>query len=424
MEEVERGGQANWSIPFGSVPLVNKLEFTGSEAKFKTGGLYKNKDRSFNMRRLYFKAPGRFQASKDSIDYSLPPEYILQDDNIGGLGQYEFLLSELTRGTDRYEARQDLKAAYLMADMAVAPRLRAVFGVRYEESKQEVITGNPYNFMSDSLVVATIEETDWLPAMNLTYALTDEVNLRLAYSQTIARPDLRELTPFSLTDFQDDYEMRGNPELERTLMRNYDFRAEYYPGLNELLALSLFYKDLTNPIEMTVQGGDQPNYSPVNGDGGSLRGIELEARLGLGRALSLLDVLSFSTNWTVTDSETKLDKLSGIQYSDTRPLQGQSPYVYNLGLFFSSPAGGTTASVLFNVFGKRLARVGYGKLPDIYEQPFHSLDMMLSQRVKGARLKLAVENLLDEEVIFEQAEFVTHSSRRGTSASFSISVGS
>src|SRR5690606_4141716 len=79
-----------------------------------------------------------------------------------------------------------------------------------------------------------------------------------------------------------------------------------------------------------------------------------------------------------------------------RPLQGQSPYVVNADLTYHAPAA--SVSLLYNVFGRRLSDVSLGGTPDLYELPFHSLDVVATRQVlRWLRVRATVRNVLDAE---------------------------
>jgi TonB-dependent receptor len=417
MDDYDRGLQADLQTAFHA--------WNGFEAKVKIGALNKNKDRISSTRRFAYRQP----LGNSGVDFSLSPEELLVDENIGA-SQQQFVLQELTKGTDTYEAKHDLQAGYAMVDMPLAHRVRLVTGARVEKSDFRVVTQDPFTPDAEP-VVAKLEDTDVLPSANVTFAVTDEVNLRAAFSSTIARPDIRELTPFSLPEFQSGYALIGNPDLKRSLLRNYDFRAEYYPGPGELLAISGFYKDLQDPIELSLQPvAGNPAMRPVNAGEATLRGLEMEARVGLGRVTKALAPFALSTNATFVSSRAKIEDEAAAVGSGTRerPLQGQPPYVYNGGLFFQTLDGGTSASLLYNVFGRRLHAVGLRNTPDIYEEPRHSLDLTAGQRIGPVRVKASATNILDADAEFTQeldngTTFVQHRNDTGRGLSLSLSYG-
>lgn len=413
LDDIERGVDGSWSVPFPA--------FGGLDGKVKAGFALKNKDRDFFLRRFTYTIP----LVSAGVDLSLPPDSLMTDENIAGSRVDGFVLEERTRSQDtpdNYNGSQNIRAEYLMVDVPVTTAFRAVVGARVETSEQSILAYDYLNHLQDP-ITARLENTDVLPSINLTYALKPSLNLRSAYFKTLARPELREIAPYSIANFQGDFEEEGNPDLKRSRIHNYDVRLEYFPGANEVVAVSGFYKQLLDPIEKSVQGGDDPVYKPINGQGGFVRGVEFESRLGLGRIADPLDSFGFNGNLTLVKSETELDRL-GIQFSKERPLQEQSPYVANVGLTYASGKDRTQVALLYNVFGRRIRYVGFGTLPDIYEEPRETLDLTMSHGLAGARLKIAMENILDAETRFEQGDQVTDLYDKGRSFSVALSYGS
>ncbi len=413
LDDIERGVDGNWSVPFPA--------FGGLQGKVKAGFALKNKDRDFFLRRFTYTQP----LLSAGVDLTLPPDSLMTDEKIAGSRRDGFVLEERTRSQDtpdNYNGSHDIHAEFLMVDLPVTKALRAVAGARVETSKQSILAYDYLNHL-EAPITARLENTDVLPSVNLSYAVTPSFNVRGAYFKTLARPELREIAPYSIANFQGDFEEEGNPDLKRSRIHSYDLRFEYFPGASEVLAVSGFYKQLLDPIEKSVQGGDDPVYKPINGQGGFVRGVELESRVGLGRIADPLDGFGFNGNLTLVKSETELDRL-GIQFSPKRPLQEQSPYVANAGLSYASGKDRTQVALLYNVFGRRIRYVGFGTLPDIYEEPRQTLDLTMSHGLAGARLKVAVENLLDAETRFEQGSQITDRYDKGRSLSVSLSYGS
>lgn len=380
--------------------------------KLRGGFLEKTKERRTGYRRFLF----RFPDGQSPLFFATTVDSLMTDEYIGPTG---FRLDESTQDTDAYEGEQELKAQYAMLDLPFAGRFRLVGGVRWEDSKQTVRTDSPFGRDIIAARDGLLHTKDALPGVNVTMKLMDHMNVRLAYSRTLARPDLREMSTIIFTDYRSGYAQTGNPDLQRTEIESYDVRWEFYPGFTELLAVSGFYKEFTNPIEYIVVGGQDPLYMPVNGDGGKLRGVEFETRLGLGRFTPWLYEFGINANVSLIHSETTIDPKTGVQTSSERPLNGQSPYILNLGLMYRGPDGKTSAGLLYNVFGERLDSVGAFGIPDIYEQPTQSLDFKAS--LGGGFIKVAFENLLDDKVEFHQGDKKTYERRVGRSASLGIS---
>lgn len=410
LDEDTRGLQASLSVPF--------RQWGSLDSKLKIGSNFSNKDRQFDYRRFSYRAP-----SSNQVDRSLPPEELLTEDMVGTDPRSTFRFQETTRPVDSYRAAHDISAVFAMVDLPVTQKLRLVGGVRYEKSDQTVTTYDRFA-RGDAPLKATLSDQDYLPAINATYALTEEINLRAAVSQTVNRPDLRELSPYGYNDQgASAYEQSGNPDLVQSKIDNYDIRIECYPTLEEMVAISGFWKALDHPIEQSIRGGQQPVIQPVNADRGELYGVELEGRASLARLGNALDNFGLHTNVTFVESEAEVLDLGNLAASK-RPLTGQSPYVVNLGLFFASDQGTNTASLLYSVFGKRLYSLGLAELPDIYERPRHSVDLTLGREFGSFQLKLGIENLLDSEEEFQQADQAVKLSDRGRSVNFSISTGS
>jgi TonB-dependent receptor len=426
MQEDARGPEANLTIPF--------KQWSGLAAKIKAGVAYQNKDRDSHWRRFAYRAPSFAPDKLDSV-LALSPGRYMTGEMIAGQVSRGFVISELTKqDTDSYVAHQDVAACYAMADLPLTAKCRATVGARIERADMRVDAYDIFRQLPDSVLAhARLKNTDVLPSVNLTYAIDDATNLRFGVSSTVCRPDFRELSKQNFYEFVDGYPEMGNPSLKRARVHNWDLRAETYPGANSLCAVSVFYKELMSPIENSIVGGSVPTRMPINARSGLLRGFEAEARVGLGSVRRALESFAGTANLTVVKSQTNVSGL-GVGTSARPPLQGQSPYVVNLGIYYASAKGETSGAVLYNVFGRRLDRLGIQGQPDIYEQPRHSLDVTVSRSFRVVKAKLAIENLLDGEVRFEQkqpaiprgdepASRVVYRSRRGRSISLSISNG-
>ncbi len=418
MDEDERGYEAALSVPF--------RQWSGLEAKFKGGAVLKNRDRSFEWRRFGYELPTLQGGgiNRDSV-LALPAAEFLGVDMIGGPADTRdhVWLRENTNETDAYLASQDQTAGFLMVDLPLSQRLRSVVGARVENAEMSNRTYDRFSGLESTS--AKLDDQDVLPALNLTYSLNEDANLRAAFSRTVSRPDLRELSSFALQDVVTRVQEIGNPDLKRALISNYDLRYETYPTSSEMAAVSVFYKDFENAIEKSVLLGSLPVYKPVNAKSASVLGAEFEGRVGLGRLSSRLESLFLNANLTIVESEAELDESTGVQFSNRRPLEGQSPYVINSGIYYASSSGKTNAAFLYNRFGRRLQRVGLEVTPDIYEEARGSLDFTLAHAFRTFRVKLSARNLTNEETQYAHENAgTTYAARTGRSISFAVSTGS
>jgi TonB-dependent receptor len=273
-----------------------------------------------------------------------------------------------------------------------------------------------------------------LPSANLRWALRDDMNLRLAYGRTIARPTFREFAPFESFQFVGDYIERGNPDLTRTRVDNFDLRWEWFVRPGELLSAGVFYKDFTDPIERTIdpEAAANQEITYLNRSSARVYGVELEARTRLDGLASWLRYVQVGGNLTLTESQVsrpdevlRAIRAFDVDAQDTRPLQGQSPYILNLNAGYENPNTGTSINVFFNRFGDRLNTVTRNGV-DLYEESRSMLDLNVSQRLlRGVRAKVSVKNVLNSEEVVSQSfrgtEFINDLRPLGRTVSVGVS---
>lgn len=391
----------DWTVPIGLGE--------GSAAKVKLGGLVRLRDRDFAARRFLFGT-----ASSDFSVLGRTPEELFTPENVRA-GYVSF--NDETVATDAYAAGENLLAGYAMVDMPITEALRLIAGARVEQWDLRLDAINALTGAVNPALGASRSQLDLLPSLNLVYQLDAAMNLRASASRTVARPEFRELAAFRFDDYRQS--MYGNPALERTTIVNLDTRWEWFPGGGEVVAVSGFYKRFTDPIEQFYLIGSGISVEPANADDAVSYGAELEMRRSLGFLDQSLSEFSLGANLTIVRSEVSFaddefvevfDGISTTQYSPmiltsrSRPMQGQSPYVVNASLGYDRLDWGTSATLLYNLYGSRLAIVGTEGIPDTYETSRHTLDLNLTQRLPaGLQLRLSGRNLLDSETRFEQA---------------------
>lgn len=380
-----------------------------------------SRERDSTITRWRFDLPSPIPAEL-ADDLGLPVEQILVPENIGP-GLWQLLNASLV--SDSYTASQDLSAYYLMATLWLGNDWQAQFGARRESSEIEVATFQLTN--PDQLDVTRLENDDTLPALTLTWYANDKTQVRFGLSETVNRPQFRELSPVPFTDPETRYNTQGNPQLRQAEISNFDFRYEYYWSDSQLISVAAFYKDFTNPIEQVIVGGGSDGRGVrtfQNADSATNYGLELEFRNELAEWAGLwsgFEHMYFSSNLSLIESEVSLSPAQAAVLTSTeRPLQGQSPWVVNLQLGYDNLATLTQAALLFNMFGERIVDVGQKGLPDAYEQPVPTLDFSYSKGfTNGWTLKFKARNLLDSEYEVTQGGTTQRSYTKGVSASFS-----
>jgi outer membrane receptor protein involved in Fe transport len=396
-------GAADWTLLFSG---------SGRSTLLKVGGQYTHRTRDFLSRRLRFK-PTRSRPA----DLTQSPEVIFQEGNIGQFG--DFQLEEDTRPTDRYDATHDIYAGYAMIDLPITSRLRFVGGARVESSQQEVITSDPFD-PTLGVVPASLDNTDVLPGLNLVYQLTPDQNLRAAFSQTVNRPEFRELAPFEFTDIVGGRAVVGNPDLKRAKIMNADLRWEWFPAGGgddgEVVALSAFWKDFTDPIEKVVEATAQFRNSYENALGARNIGFEVEGRKSVGPFV----LLGF--NYTYTNSEIELERgTAQIQTNLNRPLAGQSPHVANGMVELRNRSRDLFGRVLLNYYDDRISDVGVFGTPDILEEGRTTLDVVVAKTFGTWALRLTGTNLTDSEWLFSQGGELHRAYKEGRTIGLSVS---
>jgi TonB-dependent receptor len=248
-------------------------------------------------------------------------------------------------------------------------------------------------------------ETDLLPSLAINVGLTESQNLRFSGSQTLSRPEYRELAPITYLDIIGGEAVIGNDRLTRTVIRNADVRWEWYPNVGELISIAGFYKRFDKPIErvqVATSGSSLVSYA--NAVSARNYGVELEARKGLAPLGSWLAPVTLFTNITVMASDIEVDTTGTASIENVnRAMVGQAPYVANAGITYAAGDGRASATVLYNVVGKRIQSAAASGLPDVYEMPRHMLDFSVRfPVVGGVTAKLDARNILNARHRLEQ----------------------
>ncbi len=398
-------------VPFESGWLAGDLSF---------GGRRLEKTRDSSIRRFQFDGANRVPFD---VRRNENPETFLNPDFIGPDG---LVIKDSTRETDNYTAFLDVEAYYANLDMTFFDRLRLTGGVRVEDWVQNATTFQLLN-PDATPVVANLSARDRLPAFSGTWYLTENQQIRAGYAETIVRPDFKELSPAPFTDPVLNREVVGNADLVPSEIEHMDLRWEYYPEPSELISVGLFYKSITNPIEVTVEAGVEQRLSYRNADEAENYGAELEWRKSLGFFDDMFgmgpvwDRLYVAGNYSWIESDIFIEDL-GILTNESRPLQGQSPYVANVQIGYDDEARDFSATMLFNVVGERIVEVGVLGAPDKKEQPAPDLDLVFRWRwFDQLDFKAEFGNLLDSEFEVRQGEKITQRYKRGREFSLGVS---
>ncbi len=305
---------------------------------------------------------------------------------------------------------------------------RLATGLRWEEYRQVAVNWNPYGYSlqdpqisndAEVLAAGTFSSDDIYPAASLTYMgnwLADTFQLRLGFSDTAVRPDLREITGASYVDPITGDLTRGNPDVEPAEVRNFDLRGEWFFGNGDNFTITVFRKEIERPIEYFESAASDTTVAReiVNATSATVNGVEIEGLKELGFLGGMFETLYVQGNVTLQDSELvcEIEAVNSCAAdaptNPVRKLSGASDFVANVTLGFDSRGATHSASLGYNVFGERLYVSGRNGAPDGFEQPFHSLDFTYFwYATDRMTLKLRAQNLLGETVTIERNDVVT-----------------
>jgi len=380
-----------------SLNLNYKMNISGFRPEIKAGFYFENKDRKFVARNF-----GYAKGSSESVfgQTTLPVDQIFTDSNINLTNGIK--LMEVTSLSDSYTASNHQIAGYLSARLPITSKLNLYSGIRIEKNIQ---TLSSYKQGSTIKVDVDRDTINIFPSANLTYNFNDKNLLRLAYGMTVNRPEFREIAPFYYVDFEMNAGIYGAPHIKQAYIHNFDIRYEFYPASGETFNIGAFYKHFIDPIEQVILGNSPTQYSFENVRSAYSTGVEAEARTSLGFVKGMDNFsLIMNASWIKSKVHFAPGSLGRV-----RPLEGQSPYIVNFGLYYQNINNGLMFSALYNVIGKRIAAVGrpspneWEDIPDIYEMPRNLVDLTFGKTIgKHFEIRGGVKDLLNEKVEYVQ----------------------
>lgn len=369
-----------------------------SKNELKIGGFVQFRDRNFYARSLAYDWYGVDNAAIKILPLS--DIYSVNNMGVGG-----FKLDEITKPSDSYTASSNLYSGFAMFDNKFKKSLRLIWGVRAEQFQQKLTA---IRQAGDTIRLNNKPVLDILPSANFIWSLTEKQNLRLSYSNTVNRPEYRELAPFAFFDFTTAFTLSGNEKLTRAKIQNFDLRYELYPGKGQIISASLFNKQFNNPIETISDAALENQITYQNVKSATNYGIELEVKFILASLLNadsskFLNNLTLFSNLAIIRSSVDL---SGVSGAVDRPLQGQSPYVFNAGITYQHPESDLSFALNANQVGQRIFIVGNVATPNIWENSRMFLDFQVTKSFmkKKLEMKLNIQNILAQRQIFYQKD--------------------
>lgn len=395
--------KTNEHIVSSAVNLDNKFNLFSIRPSLKAGYFGEWKSRTFNARNIGYVTGNQFSTYPDSVLY-LPIDRVFVQSNLDY--STKISIAEQTNKSDSYTAGNNLIAGYVALNIPVSSTLNIYGGVRVENNEMKLASYR--QDQPDVPVNVDNKQLNFFPSANISLNFTSKTLVRLAYARSVNRPEFREIAPYYYVDFDRNASFRGNPALKDADIQNMDIRLEHYPSNGEMLSLALFYKKFTNPIEAVISNeGSGKSFTFANAAGAENYGVEFDARKVLARQ-GFLQNMSVVANGSFIKSKVKFEGAEK-QKSHDRPLQGQSQYIANIGLFYSNPTFRLTATALYNVVGKRIYAVGIvnqntnDDIPDEYEMPRNIVDLAIAKKLgRFLEIKLGVKDMLNQPVEYSQ----------------------
>lgn len=393
-----------------SVNYVNNFDLGGWEPMLKAGIFGEMRSRDYFTRYFLYNWDYSNNNLPDGFRHFDIPNQLMTEAYYGP--DMLYMLEEV-KWRNNYEGKNRLGAAYVAVNLPFGP-VNLYAGLRAEANTM-TLTSHTRDYEASPRDIV-YDDVDIFPSVNLSYNVNDSHVLRLAYGKSVNRAEFREVSPSVYFDFELASDVHGNTGLTSCYIQNVDMRYEWYPSPSELVSVALFYKHFESPIEWTytVAGGTDLAYSYKNAKAARNYGIEVEARKHLD--FIGLDNLMLSFNASLINSKVEFEE--GSREKD-RPMQGQSPYLINAGLFYTTSNSKLTLGALYNRIGKRIIGVGRSvgttggddsaNIPHSYEMPRNAVDLSAKYSVAdNVEISLSVRDLLGEDVNFEQQTDARH----------------
>ena len=348
-----------------------------------------------------------------------------------------FVFDLIGTNNQSYLAATMTDAVFGNLDWTLDDRWRASVGARWEDYRQVALDWNIFGngidnpqISNDPVILArgTYRNDKVYPSVSLTYMSdwwAEIFQLRFGWSETVVRPDLRELTDASYIDARTGYLTDGNPDVRPADFVNIDIRAEWFFSNYDTFSITLYRKDITNPIEFYESAASDTNRAReiINAESGQITGLELDGLKSLAFLGESFEPFFVQGNLTIQDTEIKAGVQADAPTNNVRQLSGASNYVANLMMGFDSMNGQHSTTLVYNVFGERLYLAGRNGAPDGFELPFHSLDLTYSwYPTELITINGKLQNLLNERVIIERDGVNTFEEKPGMTAALSFNL--
>lgn len=384
----------------GKIDYSKEIKLGNTEHKWRVGVGYVGKTRDFSTFNYTIGFKGDSNVLNGNANEILLNKNIWSPANNFGsyaIGNFQ--------ATNQYNSESTNQSAYISDEIRFSSKFKAVLGLRFENYVLKYSGQNLEGAVYDKATF--IDKKDFFPSANLILSPTEDQNVRFSYAKTTARPSFKEASAITLYDPITERFFIGNPDLKPSYIDNLDLRLEKYGAGGDFFAVSAFAKLFKDPIEINAVNLNSPNQlTGKNNKNAQLLGMEIEYRKDFIKTEFF--TLNFNTNISIIEAKQKMSDAEyqgrliiaeGRPLNDTRKLQGQSPYMINSGLNFKINKSNLEGGLFYNVQGKTLEVVGIGIVPDVYSEPFHSLNYSMQKsfgKDQRQSIKLTVDNMLGD----------------------------
>ncbi|MDR9453953.1 MAG: TonB-dependent receptor [Wenzhouxiangella sp.] len=330
--------------------------------------------------------------------------------NRGDFGERSKDIGEniLLSASGDFRSSEDVLAAYVMGTFDIND-WRFIAGVRLEDTDFST-RGNQIDFNEDDEVSgitpinASNSHSELLPALIARYNGFENIVLRAAWTNTLARPSFGDLSPGTIILREDMEVETGNPELNPITSSNLDFMFDWYLPRAGIVSVGLFYKDIEDFVVDFVTDNDPlyPGFEverPINGTSGESKGIELNFQHDLGVWGDSLDGFLFGANLTLMDNDFEVAERADESFALPESAESEA------NIYLGFERGPLSTRLAWSQRGKYLDEIGDDTNFDIYVDDHAQLDLTASWRFNESLVGLAeVINITDEPLQLYQGQ--------------------
>lgn len=397
IEDIEYNAFIKDAIKFGSEDEEGLKPF-----KLNFGANFRTKERKFNSLFIGVRAKGFQVPDVDSFSDTFTPNNFFNG------------LSLKEREPDVYFADLNIYSGFASLDFKANNKLSGNFGLRYEVDNIDV-EWSVANYVG-RYGKTSKSYNNLFPSLNLKYEINETQFLRLAGSLTQTLPEFKEIAPFEYVT-PTGRVIKGDPNISKSDVTNIDVKWEFFPENGGLFSASSFYKQIKNPINLTMARGSSGVFQYRNtGDKADVFGLELETRLGLLKNADDDNIIDFNANVTKMWFEQDLYKEFQYNNKSTSGLQGASDLIINSSVSYNNQREHAfIATLSANYSSDKIFALGSPEdleqsdimfNEEIIEKGFITLDVILSKAInKNLTIKALAQNILNP--VIKQTQEIT-----------------